>query len=500
MNLSESDLRRRTKIVATLGPATDDSAMIEKLINLGVNVFRLNFSHGDHEYHRTVIQRVREITARRQEPVAILQDISGPKIRVGQIDGIMLLEAGDHLELHRQQPAGDNGNRVTISHPEVLDVLKEGDHVYFADGTIHAQVEKNDPEKVTLRVLVGAKLTSRKGLNLPMTNLNIPTITRKDRADIRFGIEQGVDIIALSFVRSAADIREAKRLIADAGAETPVFAKIEKSEAIDCLDDIIAIADGVMIARGDLGVELGVEKVPVLQKRILRRAGQRGIPVITATQMLTSMITSPYPTRAEVSDIANAVLDGTDAVMLSDETAMGSYPEEAIGMLVRTITETEVVYPWYRELPDISDNRKAIAAAAVALSQTTGGEGVVSFTESGLTALMVARHRPRTRIIASTTNPRTFRQLAVVWGVEPFFADRSFRNSDEAIYNFFRKALAREQIEPHHTFVVTIGRHSNRSGSTNLIQLLDRECIETMELVYGEPSVSLAQPTIVPPT
>jgi pyruvate kinase len=491
----------RTKIVATLGPATDRPEMIEKLINLGVNVFRLNFSHGDHSYHGRLIRRIREITARLGEPVAILQDISGPKIRIGLIDGIMLLKAGDHLEVHRNPVSGSDFNQINISHPEVLDVLKRGDHIFFADGAIHTQVEESDSGKVVLRVLVGGKLTSRKGMNLPVTNLNIPTITRKDRADIRFGIEQGVDIIALSFIRSAEDIREAKRLIADAGGETPVFAKIEKSEAIDSLDQIIETADGVMIARGDLGVELGVEKVPVLQKRILQQARQRGIPVITATQMLTSMLTSPYPTRAEVSDVANAVLDGTDAVMLSDETAVGSYPEEAIRTLVKTIGETETIYPWYRELADTSGNRKAIAAAAVTLSQTTGAEGVVSFTESGLTALMVARHRPRTRIIASTSNSKTFRRLAVVWGVEPFLAERSYRNSDEAIYNFFRSAVEAERIEPHHTFVVTIGRHSNRSGSTNLIQILDRECIETMEMVYGEPTSSIHQPTlIIPPT
>jgi pyruvate kinase len=492
---------RRTKIIATLGPATERPEMIGKLIDLGVNVFRLNFSHGDHAYHRQLIERVREIATRRQEPVAILQDISGPKIRVGHIEGLMLLEVGDRLEVHRQPLSSNGSNRINISHPEVLNVLKRGDHVYFADGAIHTEVEESDSEKVTLRVLVGDKLTSRKGMNLPVTNLNIPTITKKDRADIRFGIEQGVDLIALSFVRSAEDIREAKRLIADAGAETPVFAKIEKSEAIEALDEIIATADGVMIARGDLGVELGVEKVPVLQKRILRQARQRGIPVITATQMLTSMLASPYPTRAEVSDIANAVLDGTDAVMLSDETAMGNYPEEAIRTLVKTIRETETVYPWYRELPAIFDNRIAIAAAAVTLCQTTGAESVVSFTESGLTALMIARHRPRTRIIASTSNSRTYRRLAVVWGVEPFLADRSFRNSDEAIYSFFRKAVADGWIEPHHSFVVTIGRHSNRTGSTNLIQLLDRECIETMEMIYGDPSTSLSQThSIITPT
>ncbi|MDA8165017.1 MAG: pyruvate kinase, partial [Desulfobacteraceae bacterium] len=261
----------------------------------------------------------------------------------------------------------------------------------------------------------------------------------------------------------------------------------------------IAAADGAMIARGDLGVELGVEKVPVLQKRILQAARLRGRPVITATQMLTSMLASPYPTRAEVSDIANAVLDGTDAVMLSDETAVGGYPEEAIRVLDKTIRETEAVYPWYRELQDISGNRKAIAASAVTLCQTTDAEGVVSFTASGLTALMVARHRPRVRIIANTSNPRTYRRLAAVWGVEPFFAERSFRNSDEAIYYFYQRAVMQDLIAETSTFVVTIGRHSNKTGSTNLIQILDRECIEQLETVYGEPSEGQEGQFIVPP-
>jgi pyruvate kinase len=491
---------RRTKIIATLGPATDRPEMIESLISLGVNVFRLNFSHGDHAYHRSLIGRVRAIADRMQKPVAILQDISGPKIRVGHIEGLMLLKPDDRLEIHRQSPPDGNALRITVDHPEILAMLKPGDHIYFADGAIHTRVEESDRDQVTVKVLVGGKLTTHKGMNLPVANLDIPTITAKDRMDIAFGIEQEVDLIALSFIRSAADIREAKQLVAAAGSDQPVFAKIEKAEAIDCLDEIIAAADGAMIARGDLGVELGVEKVPVLQKRILLQARRRGIPVITATQMLTSMLSSPYPTRAEVSDIANAVLDGTDAVMLSDETAVGGYPEEAIRVLDKTIKETEVVYPWYRELQDIFGHRKAIAASAVALCQTTGGEGVVSFTESGQTAQMVARHRPGVRIIANTSNPRTYRRLAAVWGVEPFFAERSFRNSDEAIYYFFQKAVQQERIEETSTFVVTIGRHSNKTGSTNLIQILDRECIEQLETVYGEPSEKVEPQSIIPPS
>ena len=470
---------RKTKIIATLGPATQKRSEIEKLIKLGVNGFRLNFSHGDHAYHGRLIKHIRAIAARLDVPVAILQDIAGPKIRVGEIDGILHLHEGDMLAI-RASNANQAKNQIAINYPQILPSVKSGDLIYFADGAIRTMVVGVSKQGVKVRVMLGGKLSSRKGVSFPRADLPINAITDKDREDIAFGVQEGVDIIALSFVRSAADIAEARKLISGHGGDIPVYAKIEKAEAVDKLDEIVSSADGIMVARGDLGVELGIHGVPVVQKRIITQARQTGIPVITATQMLTSMISSPFPTRAEVSDVANAVLDGTDAVMLSDETTVGAFAREAVKVLDQTIIETEVIYPWYT-VSDINESHQAIAASATALSKSAGADAVVAFTESGLAAQMISRQRPRTRIIGTTSNPRTYRRLAVCWGVEPFFVGYPHIISDNAIALFHRKALEEVLLHPDDRFVVTIGMHSNKSGSTNQIQLMDRECMERLQ-------------------
>jgi len=352
--------------------------------------------------------------------------------------------------------------------------------IYFADGAIRTRVVGLSKQGVKVRVMLGGKLSSRKGVSFPRADLPINAITDKDREDIAFGVQEGVDIIALSFVRSPADIAEARKLISGHGGDIPLYAKIEKAEAVDKLDEIVSSADGIMVARGDLGVELGIHGVPVVQKRIITKSRQAGIPVITATQMLTSMISSPFPTRAEVSDIANAVLDGTDAVMLSDETTVGEFASEAVKVLDRTIIETETIYPWYTG-SDINEPHQAIAASATALSKSAGADAVVAFTESGLAAQMISCQRPRTRIIGTTSNPRTYRRLAVCWGIEPFFVGYPHTSSDNAIALFHRKALEEVLLHPDDRFVVTIGMHSNKSGSTNQIQLMDRECMERLQ-------------------
>ena len=471
---------RKTKIIATLGPATEDREMIEKLITAGVNVFRLNFSHGDHNSHRILIQHIRAIAGRLDMPVAILQDISGPKIRVGHIDGIMQLEAGDRLSICTDK-AKDSDLEITITHPEILASLEDGDSIYFADGAIRTEVVASKPGCVQVNVLVGGKLTSRKGVNFPTTDLQIDPITAKDKEDIAFGVEEGVDYMALSFVRNAGDVNRAKDLVSELGGDIPIIAKIEMPAALDHLDEIMQAADGIMVARGDLGVELGVHKVPVIQKKIIRVAGGHGIPVITATQMLTSMLNSPYPTRAEVSDIANAVFDGTDAVMLSDETAVGKYPQEAIKVLDETIRETETIYPWHRQLPFVAEAREAIAAAANDLARSSGAAGIVCFTHSGLSAQKIAQHRPKTRLIATTSDNRTYRRLALVWGIEPFFIEISHVNSDRAISLFVKHARRAGFIREDETFVITIGHHSNLSGTSNQIQLMDKETFERLQ-------------------
>ena len=459
----------RTKIIATLGPATADKALIERLILLGVNVFRLNFSHGDHAFHDRLIRDARSAAENLNRPIALLQDISGPKIRVGPMEPVQLTE-GDLLQVRRSECADGASHCIAINYPNILDSVSIGDQIYFADGTIRSTVEEIDADK---------------GVNLPVGHINLSAITEKDRADIQFGIARNLDLMALSFVQSADDIRQAKELVRKEGGDTPVFAKIEKGSALENIEEIIREADGLMIARGDLGVEMGPYVIPVMQKRIIAKARQKGLPVIIATQMLISMVSSPYPTRAEVSDIANAVLDGADAVMLSDETTVGDYPEKAVQVLVETINETETDYPWHREFIEMKDSRKAMAAAAVALSQRMEVSAIVTFTETGLTALMVARQRPEVRIIGVTSNEKTFRRLTAVWGVEPLLVDRNYQDSDKAILNFYKRAVKQKKINPEEPFIVTISRHSSRTGTTNVVQLVDRQSIkELQDLAY----------------
>lgn len=476
----------RTKIIATLGPATADKAIIERLILLGVNVFRLNFSHGNHDFHAKLIKDARSAAEKLNKPIALLQDISGPKIRVQPMEPIRLVES-DLLYVWRKKPPIGAQNCISINYPKILDGVSIGDQVYFADGTIRSTVESIDSNKVTVKILTGGKLATGKGMNLPVGQINLSAITQKDKKDIKFGISQNIDLIALSFVQSADDIRQAKKLIKMEGEDTPIFAKIEKSSALENIEDIILEADGLMIARGDLGVEMGPYIIPVMQKQIIAKAREKGLPVIIATQMLMSMVSSPYPTRAEVSDIANAVLDGADAVMLSDETTVGDFPEEAIKVISDTINVTETYYPWYREFVEMLDSRKAMAAAAVALSQRVGVSAIATFTETGLTALMVARHRPEVRIIAVTSNEKTYRRLSVVWGVEPFLVDRKYQDSDKAILNFYKRAVKQKRINPEEQFIVTISRHSTKTGTTNVVQLVDKQSIKELQILAYKP-------------
>ena len=474
----------RTKIIATLGPATADKDIIERLILLGVNVFRLNFSHGDHAFHAQLIKDARSAAEKHNRPIGLLQDISGPKIRVRPMEPVQLVE-GDLVQISKGECSSGLSNCIAINYPEVLDCVSIGDQVYFADGTIRSTVEEIDSHRITVKILTGGKLTTGKGVNLPVGQTNLSAITEKDKADIEFGIAQNLDLLALSFVQSADDIRQAKELVKLHGGNTPVFAKIEKSSALENIEEIIDEADGLMIARGDLGVEMGPYVIPVTQKQIIAKARQKGLPVIIATQMLISMVSSPYPSRAEVSDIANAVLDGTDAVMLSDETTVGNFPEEAIKVLTETINETETDYPWYREFVEMKGSRKAMAAAAVALSQRIGVSAIAIFTETGLTALMVARQRPEVRIIGVTSNENTYRRLTVIWGVEPLLVDRKYQDSDKAILNFYKRAVKQKVIDPEEQFIATISRHSSKTGTTNVVQLVDKQSIkELQDLAY----------------
>lgn len=470
---------RRTKIVSTLGPASDSAEMIEKLIKAGVDVFRLNFSHGSHDSHKAIFERIREVSYKLNKHVAILQDISGPKIRIGEIDGAMMLNQGDTLTFVKDVIKGsDNDRRVNLTYPVILDSLKIGDKIFLADGTIKVKVEYKDEKKVITRVMVGGKLTSKKGVNFPGIRLPIPSITEKDRADLIFGAELGVDLIAQSFVRTKEDVLEAKEILSSVGANTPIFAKIEMIEAMENLEEILDVVDGIMVARGDLGVEFGLPKVPVAQKKIISMANERGLPVITATQMLTSMINSPFPTRAEVSDVANAVLDGTDAVMLSDETAVGHFPVEAIETLVETIVETEKIYPFFSHKLEEHPQKEAIAFSTAALAEIIEPDGVITFSTTGLSAYSLAKYRPKCRIIVSSPDIKTLRKLCVVWGVEPTLAMPKVENSDELVYNYLKEALAQKIIDENKTYILTVGAPKSASGSTNLIRVLNKEGID----------------------
>ncbi|HHL72700.1 MAG TPA: pyruvate kinase, partial [Bacteroidetes bacterium] len=337
---------RRTKIVSTIGPASESEEMLSRMIDAGMNIARLNFSHGTHEDHARVIQRIRKVSNEKNMPVAILQDLSGPKIRIGIMKKPVELKSGDRFTLFFDDREGDETG-VSTTYKDIRFAVEAGDTILLADGAISMQVEEKSDEGILCKVVVGGTLSSKKGINLPTSTLAIPSLTEKDRADLQFGIEHGVDLVALSFVRRPGDVMKVKSMIHRAKKNIPVIAKIEKHEAIDAIDEIIEVADGIMIARGDLAVETPLERVPVVQKNIIQKCNRSGTPVITATQMLQSMVTSPRPTRAEAADVANAVLDGSDAVMLSEETTVGHDPVGVIQTMSRILSAAEKSFHLY---------------------------------------------------------------------------------------------------------------------------------------------------------
>ncbi|HHG74206.1 MAG TPA: pyruvate kinase [Persephonella sp.] len=469
---------KKVKIVATIGPATSSEEMIEKLITAGVDVFRFNFSHGDYQTHSQNMDRIRKVSKQLGREVAVLQDLSGPKIRIGDVKEPFYLHYEDRIWIVKDQVVGDK-EKISLNHPEIIDKLKEGDRIYISDGMIRLKVIKKTKEGVLTTVIVGGMISSRKGVNFPSVKIDIPALTEKDREDIKFGIKIGVDIIALSFVKSADEVISTKKFIKQAKGDTPVFAKIEKHEAIDDIDNIIKVSDGIMVARGDLGVEIDMEKVPVLQKMIISKCNNAGKPVITATQMLTSMLTSPRPTRAEVSDIANAVLDGTDAVMLSDETAVGKYPVEAVKVMKRTIQETEKIYPFYKNMPVDDDVTTAVASAGSSLAKDLNARAIVSFTRSGKTAINAAKFRPKCEILGITHDIKTFRRLNIVWGVRPYMIIGENLNTDQMLKSFVKKAY-KEDFAENDITIALLGFVGGVSGSTSIVRVLRKEDIKQL--------------------
>jgi pyruvate kinase len=427
---------RRTKIVCTLGPASDSEERIEALVRAGMNVARINFSHGTHDEHATAIARVRRVAERLDTPIAILQDLQGPKIRTGELVSgqPVALQTGANFTL-TTRPVMGTAETVSTTYAQLPADVQPGDRVLLSDGAIELRVERVAGQDVLTRVVHGGLLAEHQGINLPGVAVSSPALTAKDRDDLAFGVAQGVDIIALSFVRSAEDVIAAKEAVAQALAERkqtmrkapvaaetiPVIAKIEKPEALERLDAILAASDGVMVARGDLGVEMPLEQVPLAQKRIIARANARALPVITATQMLESMMHSPRPTRAEASDVANAILDGTDAVMLSGETAIGEYPVEAVEVMARIAEATDASMAASGEHPmhQRYSLEEAVAAAAHTLAEQARAAAIVVLTRTGFSARLISKQRPAAPIIAFAANESIYRRLALWWGVQP---------------------------------------------------------------------------------
>jgi pyruvate kinase len=419
------NIENKTKLVCTIGPASGSPAIIEELLRTGMNVARLNFSHGTHAEHSGYIKALRKASSKLNIPVAILQDISGPKIRTGKLKSKEVqLKNGADFTLTTKKCLGDQ-HIASVNLPELTDNVKRDDIIYLDDGAIKLEVVKVTATEIKCRVVVGGILGWNKGVSVPGVNLKIPSVTEKDFKDILFGLEEEVDFIALSFVREAEDVLRVRRFINKKGTEMPLIAKIEKREAWENLDKILAVSDGLMVARGDLGIEVPVEKVPLIQKEIIRKCNRVGKPVITATQMLQSMINSPQPTRAEVTDVANSIFDGTDAIMLSGETAIGRYPVEAAKVMLKIALTTEASLPYGKMLLDkganlVPQTDDAISYAACHTAHQLGAAAIVAFTSSGSTARRVSKYRPGIPIVAATPSPRQRRRLLLSWGVRPY--------------------------------------------------------------------------------
>lgn len=465
---------RRTKIVATIGPATQDPDVLRALIEAGASTLRLNFSHGTHDDHQRSIRLIRQISFELNQPVGILQDLQGPKIRLGRFEkGPIQLATGDSFVLTSHEVAGTQ-ERAAVTYDRLADEVPPGSTILLDDGRVEMKVEAVDLEQRELhcRVVVGGQLSNNKGVNFPGVYLSIKAMTDKDRRDLMFGLNQGVDWVALSFVRNPQDVLEIKELIANAGKQVPVIVKIEKHEAIEQMESILSLSDGVMVARGDLGVELPAEEVPILQKRLIQTANSLGIPVITATQMLDSMATNPRPTRAEVSDVANAILDGTDAVMLSNETAVGQYPVEAVATMARVAvrTEQEGIRSALADAAGIRSIPNAISQAVGRIASQLNASAIMTLTKTGATARNVSKYRPKTPILAVTPHVHVARQLQLVWGVRPLLV-LDLPSTGQTFQAAMNVAQEKTLLREGDLVVMTAGTLQGVSGSTDLIKV-----------------------------
>jgi pyruvate kinase len=474
MDLAKLDPRgRKVKILATVGPASRSPEMLEKLLRAGADAFRVNMSHGEHAVHAETIAAIRALERKVNRPITVLCDLQGPKLRVGQFkEGRAVIRHSGHFTLDRKPEPGDE-TRVQLPHPELFGILKPGQRLLIDDGKLRLRVIRADDNEILCSAEVGGVISDRKGVNVPDAVIPVPAMTDKDRRDLAFAVSQGADWIALSFVQRPEDVAEARRLMGGYGA---LMAKIEKPAAISRLDEILELADGLMVARGDLGVELNPEQVPPLQKRIVEKARREGKPVVVATQMLESMIESPTPTRAEVSDVANAVYDGADAVMLSAETAAGAWPEEAVTIMDRIASEVEndpgyaarVHFIETRPDPTTAD---ALAEACASIAKALPIAGIIVFTGSGSTARRVARERPGVPMLVLTPSTFTARKLGLLWGAHAV-ATKDIGSFEEMIAKGKRMALRHAFGSAGSRLITLAGVPFGTPGSTNLLHMV----------------------------
>jgi pyruvate kinase len=467
---------RRAKIIATIGPSSNTEAALRDLLRLGMDVARLNFSHGTHADHARNVERIRRVAHKEGRTVCILQDLQGPKIRTGRLQGHepVLLKAGSQVTITPHDVSG-TASLISTTFTGLAREVSPGARILLSDGLIELRVHSVRGQDVECEVVNGGLLAEHQGINLPGVALTIPALTEKDRSDLEFGLRHKVDMVAISFVRSAADVREVKKLIDEHGSDVPVIAKLEKPQALEQLEDIFEAADGVMVARGDLGVEMLPEQVPVIQKHVIRRAAEWRKPVIIATQMLESMIENPRPTRAEASDVANAIFDGTDAVMLSAETASGRYPREAVAMMGRIVVEAERNTPSLVEFRRRRHRRQLSVAEAICESIAHAAEdlpmgAIAVFTETGNTARLISKYRPRVGIYAFSHNGPVCNRMNLLWGVRPVQRREQARSAEDMVDTAERELLRDGQLKPGEVVGVVAGTQM-ASGSTNFMRL-----------------------------
>lgn len=469
-------MKRRSKILATVGPSSNDVESLEKMIRAGVNVFRMNFSHGTHEDHEEVLKNIRTATKNCGWVVGVLQDICGPKIRVGTLDKAFNLKTGDKLVFMRETMQGyqESEDRyvLSINQPSVLDLIKTGEYIYLYDGRIRVKVDEIAEGAVTGIVENDGVLASNKGVNFPNTKININIITEKDKADMLWGIKNQVDFMAISFVQNADDMRQARAILDEHGGYQELIAKIEKFDAVENIDEIIAESDGIMVARGDLGIEVPYYMVPTIQKEMIKKANAQAKPVITATQMLLSMTENEIATRAEISDVANAVLDGTDAVMLSEESAIGHNPTLAVQTMANTIIQAETIYPYNKFDKFINrDAKDIIDLSTTQLATKLNSNGILALTTSGMSAKKMSRYRPDVDILAVTHDDKIARKLTLAWGVAPAFSVRK-NKLDLMLSEVMHTGLERGVIKRENTYILTAGDPVGVAGTTNNIRIL----------------------------